>query len=181
LEFLLSLTNHSSRIQSISFKIQDMKNLGFIAAALFSLVPSVSAGKNIRGDSSSSPFPFERIFSSSCRANPSCAALNLKGQCCPTDSGHNHDCCGPSKCEENAGCNALGLQGACCPVANGKFLDCCAPREFECSQVPACDALGLTGMCCPAPGGLMLDCCFAGTRSSEVEDYTEDTSPSERL
>jgi hypothetical protein len=156
-----------------------MKNLGFVAAALlFSLLPFAS-GKNIRGDSSSSSFQFEGIFSSSCRANPSCAALTLKGQCCPTASGHNHDCCGSSQCVENAGCDALGLRGECCPAANGKFLDCCAPRE--CSRVPACDALGLTGMCCPAPSGMMLDCCSAGRRTSDVEDYPEDTSPSERL
>jgi hypothetical protein len=62
-----------------------------------------------------------------CKANPSCAALKLTGNCCPTNDGVTLDCCkfDSTKCRSNTGCDKLGLKGECCPTIDGKFLDCC--------------------------------------------------------
>jgi hypothetical protein len=121
------------------FKLKIMKILSFIAAAavLISLVLPFAASKNIRGDHPTSRElpPWERIFGSTCKANPSCAKLNLKGECCPTTTGQYLECCrrsvSSSKCEYNKRCDARGLEGECCPSSNGQYLDCCGARAYE--------------------------------------------------
>ena len=62
-----------------------------------------------------------------CSANLACAAKKLTGDCCPTKSGTNLDCCKvkSAKCSANTACSNLKLQGDCCPTKEGVLLDCC--------------------------------------------------------
>jgi hypothetical protein len=78
----------------------------------------------------------------SCSAYPACAALGLKGECCPTIAGVNLDCC-------KGGMSVPTPQ----PVK--------APTQptATCSSNPKCSALGLTEDCCPTKAGVQLDCC----------------------
>jgi hypothetical protein len=138
-----------------------------ILLACLSLIPyATAADAAVRGGGGQEDlFPFDQrqlqnnrpaIAARSCAANPSCTALGLTGECCPSLDGVFLDCCS-SKCHENAACAAQGLQGECCPTMNGVFLDCCNPRE--CANVPACAAAGLEGACCPTVDNVNLQCC----------------------
>ena len=68
--------------------------------------------------------------SAQCSAHEACAALGLRGDCCPTTRGISLGCCDqlpPSNadCSAHEACAALGLGGNCCPTIDGVTLDCC--------------------------------------------------------
>jgi hypothetical protein len=109
-----------------------------------------------------------------CATHQACRNLGLvggMGQCCPTASGTNLDCCKQKvACSANGACAALKLSGNCCPTKDGVFLDCCRqppPTTLNkaCSSNAACETLGLKGNCCPNNKGVYLDCCNASCKS----------------
>lgn len=101
----------------------------------------------------------------SCAAYPRCIALNLEGECCPTEDGEKLSCCFDDEepkgsCSAYPKCIELGLRGDCCPTDDGMKLDCCFDKvPGTCSSYPGCAKQGLLGDCCPAANGKNLDCC----------------------
>jgi hypothetical protein len=90
--------------------------------------------------------PTNTVTSDMCDLNPSCAALNLTGLCCPTIDDQFLYCCNgmiEPTCQQNDKCASLGLEGACCPTTgnipssfDGIYLDCCDAVPDTCGDTP---------------------------------------------
>lgn len=99
----------------------------FIILLLLSIASFAGSALGIKGEDD-----IHRILrtggnKAKCSANVACAAKKLAGDCCPTTSGVNLDCCKvkSARCSDNTACKNLGLQGNCCPTKDGVLLDCC--------------------------------------------------------
>mmetsp|Transcript_52297 Transcript_52297/g.67069 ORF Transcript_52297/g.67069 Transcript_52297/m.67069 type:complete len:217 (+) Transcript_52297:128-778(+) len=123
------------------------------------------------------------ILAPRCMDNSACDNLGMVGDCCPTPTGINLDCCFEvgnvvthkltkiGACDDNSVCAALGIMGTCCHDDDDapSSLDCCLdpdnkvtpPHEISaaCLANSACKFAELSGNCCPSDEGVMLGCC----------------------
>jgi hypothetical protein len=112
--------------------------------------PSSSPSKNPTSPPTTSPnssSPSQSPIASSgpaqCSATPGCASLGLEGECCPTSTGVQLDCCD----------QAASTTPTSPPTTNPSSP---APTiQPECSANQECLGLGLTGLCCPTTDDVM--------------------------
>jgi hypothetical protein len=94
-----------------------------------------------------------------CSAKPACAALGLKGDCCPTAKGVTLDCC-KSGATKPVPAPIKKPVVVAPPVKKPPSSPVSAPvLRRRCRNNPGCAKLNLTGQCCPTAKGVFLNCC----------------------
>jgi hypothetical protein len=120
-----------------------------------------------------------------CSAHADCASLGLDGDCCPTSTGVQLDCCDqaafsiptsqPTKNPSTAPSNSPTPPPTTPPTRNPSTApsNSPTPSPVQCSANPACASLGLAGECCPTSSGVQLGCCDQADDDDE-DDYDDD-------
>eukprot|EP00592_Proboscia_alata_P006324 CAMPEP_0194360410 /NCGR_PEP_ID=MMETSP0174-20130528/7739_1 /TAXON_ID=216777 /ORGANISM="Proboscia alata, Strain PI-D3" /LENGTH=1027 /DNA_ID=CAMNT_0039131881 /DNA_START=310 /DNA_END=3393 /DNA_ORIENTATION=+ len=110
----------------------------------------------------------ETKVDSFCAYHDTCLDLNLKGKCCPTDTGFFLGCCLTpiTKPTAIAKPTAIGK-----PTTIGDTL---------CSENPTCALLGLEGACCPTTTGIMLGCCDSKTNKDNSDQEAKTSQPTSK-
>jgi hypothetical protein len=157
--------------------------------------PSSSPSKNPTSSPTTSPSssPSQSPTASSgpaqCSASPGCASLGIEGECCPTSTGVQLDCCDqaastiptspPTKTPSSSPSKNPTSSPTTSPSSSPSQLPTASSGPAQCSASPGCASLGIEGECCPTSTGVQLDCCdqAASTIPTSPPTKTPSSSP----